>query len=283
MPPRVDLHAHTAASDGALSPEELARAACERGIAVLAVTDHDTIAGVLPAMAAAGDSLRVLPGVELSGLHEGQSVHLLGYGIDPGSRALVSRLRGLSLGREERAQAIVEMLGEMGAPIAWERVVAFGKGAIARPHIARALVEAGHARDVADAFARYIGEGCPAYLPSGRLSVAEAVDVVHQAGGQTAIAHPFGSHPKLDLQALLPALLAAGLTGVEAYHSEHDAGASARARQIAAEHGLWWSGGSDFHGPSKPDVQLGGVDVPPEVLDQGPFPAALAAQHAAGL
>lgn len=281
MPPRVDLHVHTTASDGALSPKELVRAACERGIAVLAVTDHDTIAGVLPAMAAAGNALRVLPGVELSGLHEGQSIHLLGYGFDPTSRALVTRLRGLSLGREERAQAIVEMLGERGAPIAWERVVAFGKGAIARPHIARALVEAGHARDVADAFSRYIGEDCPAYLPSGCMSVAEAVELVRQAGGQTAVAHPFGAHPSLDLEALLPALLAAGITGVEAYHSEHDARASARARRIAAEHGLWWSGGSDFHGPSKPHVHLGGVDVPPEVLEQGPFPAALATRHIA--
>jgi 3',5'-nucleoside bisphosphate phosphatase len=274
---RIDLHTHTVASDGALSPADLVRAALDRGIEVLAVTDHDTVAGVQPAVeAAAGTALRVLPGVELSALHGKQSVHLLAYGIDHASPFVVKKLRALSLGREDRAHAIVEMLGDMGAPIPWERVVALGKDTIARPHIAHVLVEKGYATDISDAFARYIGEGCPAYLPSGRMNLETAVDLVRQAGGQVAIAHPLGTHPALDFDAVLPAALEAGITGIEVYHSEHSPEATARLRRLAAELKLWWCGGSDFHGPNKPDSLLGGVNVPEDVLRQGPFVRAFA-------
>jgi predicted metal-dependent phosphoesterase TrpH len=275
MSARIDLHTHTTASDGAMRPEDVVRAALERGLRVLAVTDHDTVAGVQPAMdAAAGTALRVLPGVELSALHGKQSVHLLSYGFDHTSPFVVKKLRALSLGREDRARAIVEMLADMGAPIPWERVAELGKDTIARPHIARTLVEQGHAADISDAFARFIGEGCPAYLPSGRMSLVEAVDLMRQAGGEVAVAHPLGTHPALDFDAVLPDALAAGITGIEVYHSEHTPEATARLRRLAAEHGLWWCGGSDFHGPSKPAAVLGGVDVPEEVLAQGPFPRA---------
>ncbi|HWE63343.1 MAG TPA: PHP domain-containing protein [Chloroflexota bacterium] len=274
---RVDLHTHTTASDGALAPCDLVEAAQAQGVTVLAVTDHDTLAGVQPAMAAAdGSTLRVLAGVEVSALHDGQSIHLLGYGFDPTSSLLITRLRALSQGREERARTIVALLAEAGAPISWERVAAIGKDTIARPHIARVLVEEGYARDIADAFAQFIGDGCPAYLPSGRMSVKDAVTLVRQAGGQVAVAHPLARHPRLDLDLLLPDLLAAGVTGIEVYHSEHDGAATAYLRRLAAEHGLWWSGGSDFHGPTKPHVVLGGVEVPPEVLEQGPFRSPIA-------
>jgi predicted metal-dependent phosphoesterase TrpH len=130
---------------------------------------------------------------------------------------------------------------------------------------------------VSDAFARFIGEGRPAYLPSGRLSVAEAISLVREAGGEVALAHPLLPAKPLDLARLLPELRDAGLTGIEVYHSDHDAAATARLRRLADSQGLWWTGGSDFHGPSKPDAQLGAVPVPPDVLDQGPFPAALRA------
>ncbi len=273
---RVDLHTHTTASDGSLEPRDLVRAALDAGLDVVAVTDHDTLAGVSPATeAAVGSGLRVLPGVELSALYEGHSLHLLGYGFDVSSSQLGTRLRGLSMGREERARAILELLAGIGAPISWERVAALGQGAIGRPHIARALVEAGHARDVADAFDRFIGEGAPAYLPSGRMNVAEAIGLVREAGGEVALAHALLPDRPLDLDVVLPTLRAAGLTGLEVYHSEHDAAATRRLRRLADEQGLWWSGGSDFHGPTKPDVHLGAVPVPPTVLEQGPFPSAL--------
>ena len=275
---RSDLHTHTTASDGTLSPAELVRAALDAGVEVLAVTDHDTVAGVAPAIeAAVATGLRVLPGVELSALYPGGSLHLLGYGFDPAAGGLDVRLRALTMGREERARAILRLLAEFGAPLSWDRVATLARGAVGRPHIARALVEAGYARDVSDAFTSFIGEGRPAYLPSGRLSVAEAISLVREAGGEVALAHPLLPAKPLDLARLLPELRDAGLTGIEVYHTEHNAAATARLRRLADSQGLWWTGGSDFHGPSKPDAQLGAVPVPPDVLAQGPFPAALRA------
>ena len=277
----VDLHMHTTASDGILAPEDLVAATVSRGLTVIAVTDHDTLASVQPAIeAAAHTPMLVLAGVEVSGLYDGHSIHLLGYGIDAASAVFAARLRGIALGREERAHMIVEMLAAMGAPIQWETVVALGQGTIARPHIARALVQEGHARDVTDAFARFLGEGCPAYLPSGRLSAEEAIGLIRDAGGQAALAHPMLLPNTMPLESVLDTLCAAGLTGLEVYHTEHTASATAQLLQIAAERSLWWSGGSDFHGPTKPQASLGGVQVPVEVLEQGPFPAALAAARA---
>jgi len=274
----VDLHLHTTASDGMYSPAEIVAAACARGLGVIAITDHDTLAGVEPAIAAAaGTPLCVMPGVELNALYESHSVHLLGYGFDPGDPRLAARLSGMRCSREQRARLMVGMLADLGARISWDRVQALSQGTIARPHIARALVEAGHAHDVADAFARFIGDGCPAYLPSGRMSVSEALGVVRDAGGDVALAHAKLLHPGLDLKALLEVLCAAGLTGLEVYHSEHDEEATAELRRVARERGLWWCGGSDFHGATKPQARLGGVPIPPDVLEQGPFPRALAA------
>jgi predicted metal-dependent phosphoesterase TrpH len=275
---RIDLHTHTIASDGVLTSRDLVQMALDRGLKVLAVTDHDTVAGVQPAIEAArGTALCVLPGVELSALHGTESVHLLGYGFDHTSPFLVKKLRSLSLGSEERARAIVEMLAEAGVPIPWERVAKIGKDTITRPHIARVLVEEGRAVDISDAFARYIGEGCPAYLPSSRMSLEEAANLVAQAGGQVGIAHPLGTHPALDFEAVLPAALAAGITGVEVYHTEHTVAATERLKRFATARDLWWSGGSDFHGPSRPAAVVGGVYVPDEVLKQGPFAGALRA------
>ena len=270
--PRIDLHTHTTASDGSLTPSELVRAALDADLDIIAVTDHDTLEGIEPVMAAAaGTPLRVLPGVELSALFEGHSLHLLGYGFDLSNAVFRTKLRACSLGREERAQAILEILAGLGAPLSWERVTEIGQGAVGRPHIARALVEAGHARDISDAFDRLIGEGRPAYLPSGRMSIDDAIRLVRDAGGAVALAHSQLPERPLDLAHVLPPLRAAGLTGLEVYHSEHDVAATERLRRLAAHEGLWWCGGSDFHGPTKPRACLGGVVVPPRVLEQGPF------------
>jgi predicted metal-dependent phosphoesterase TrpH len=269
---RFDLHTHTTASDGALTPAELVQAALERQLDLLAITDHDTVAGIAPAMsAAAGTPLQILPAIEVSVLHEGHSIHLLGYGIDPAPETFTTRLAALKLGREARARRIVALLGENGAPIPWERVAELGRGAIGRPHIARVLIEQGYARDIPDAFDRFIGPGCPAYLPSGRLDPAEAVMLIRDAGGEAALAHAKLLDDDVDLDALLDLLQAVGATGLEVYHTEHDAAATQRLRRIADQRGLWWCGGSDFHGPSKPRAHLGSVAVPLDVLQQGPF------------
>ncbi len=278
---RIDLHTHTTASDGIMPPADLVQAAREIGLDIIAVTDHDTLAGIVPAIEAArGTGLTVLPGVEITSLYEGHSLHLLAFGFDPGHAAFATRLRAITAGREERARAILDLLAGEGALLSWERVTEIGQGTIARPHIARALVEAGYACDIADAFDRFIGEGCPAYIPSGRLSCEEAIKLALDAGAEVALAHPLLPAKPLDLDTALPILRAAGLTGIEVYHSEHDEATTERLRRLAEAEGLWWCGGSDYHGPSKPHAPLGGVTVPPEVLEQGPFPRALRAMAA---
>jgi len=269
---RFDLHTHTNASDGSLAPFELVQAALEQQLELIAIVDHDTVSGIAPAQAAAaGTSLAVLPGIEVSVLHEGHSVHLLGYGIDPTSEVLLMRVHALTAGREERARTIVALLARAGTPISWDRVAALGRGAIGRPHIARVLIEGGYARDIADAFDRFIGPECPAYLPSGRLGPTDAIALVRDAGGQAALAHAMLLDDDVDLDTLLDHLQAAGLTGLEVFHTEHNEAANKKLSQIAKDRELWWCGGSDFHGPSKPRARLGRVPVPVSVLDQGPF------------
>jgi predicted metal-dependent phosphoesterase TrpH len=275
---RIDLHTHTTASDGTLTPAGLVQAALRDGIDVLAITDHDTVAGIAPALEAAdGTSLCVLAGVELAATHGRHGLHLLAYGIDPADRTLTARLHDLASLREERVRDMLELLRGLGVAIQWEQVATLARGTVGRPHVAQALVEAGYARDTNDAFARYIGNGSPAYLPSARLTVAEAVALARDAGGAVALAHPMLSLSRRELVALLPALRHAGLTGLEVYHSEHDAAATRYLRELAAEQRLWWTGGSDFHGGAKPQVRLGGVAVPAEVLAQGPFQRAMSA------
>ena len=273
---KIDLHTHTTASDGTLTPAGLVQAALRDGIDVLAITDHDTVAGIAPALtAAAGTGLRVLAGVELAATHGRHGLHLLAYGIDPTDSTLTARLHDLAALREERVRDMLELLRGLGVAVQWEQVAALARGTVGRPHVAQALVEAGYARDTGDAFARYIGNGSPAYLPSARLTVTEAVGLARDAGGAVALAHPMLSLSRHELVALLPALRHAGLTGLEVYHSEHDAAATRYLRELAAEQRLWWTGGSDFHGEAKPRVRLGGVAVPAEVLAQGPFQGAM--------
>ena len=270
----VDLHTHTTASDGVLSPADLVAAAHAFGLTTIAVTDHDTVAGIAAArQAATGTGLRVLPGVELGARHAETSVHLLGYGIDPASPALIQGLADLARQREARARAMLERLAEAGAPLSWEAVRAGSSSTIGRPHIARALVAAGYAADLQDAFAGLLSTRSPAYIPSAHLSVADVVALVSAAGGAVALAHARRPGTRLDLVRELPALRAAGVRGLEVYHSEHDAATSRALAAFADDEGMWWSGGSDFHGPGKPPKGLGSVAVPPEVLDQPIFQA----------
>lgn len=274
---RVDLHTHTTASDGSLSPAELVAAALVLGLTTIAVTDHDTVAGIAAAQqAAAGTGLRVLPGVELGARHEGASLHLLGYALDPASQALIAGLAGLARQREERARAMLERLAAAGAPLSWEAVRAGSNSTIGRPHIARALVAAGHAPDLPAAFAGLLSTRSPAYIPSAYLSVADVVALVATAGGEVALAHARRPGTRLNLARALPALRAAGIRGLEVYHSEHDVETSRMLADLAAGEGLWWSGGSDFHGPGKPPDGLGSVAVPPDVLEQSIFQRAIA-------
>lgn len=258
---RADLHLHTNASDGQYSPAELVELA--RKFDVIAVTDHDTTDGITAAQQAAlrqGAPL-VIPGIELSAEDADGDVHVLGYYIDVQNAAFQERLARFRADRWQRGQRIVEKLAALDMPLAWERVVAIANGgAIGRPHIARALLEAGYVESVKDAFNRFIGSAGPAYVARARLSPEESVALIHSAGGVAVLAHP---GLLKDYRALLPRLIAVGLDGVEVNHPANAETVRQDLRGLAATHRLIMTGGSDFHGPRvKPDVTLGMVAPP---------------------
>ncbi len=275
-PARIDLHTHTTASDGTLSPEELVQEAASRRVSVIGITDHDTVEAIERArIAARGKGLCVVSGLELSAKLDGRSVHLLAYGFDYQSPALRLPLACRIERRAVRARLIVQRLAGQGISLSWDDVARQTSGAIGRPHIARALIDRGYAASVRDAFRCWIGADRPAYVPSPQFSPAQAVALVREAGGQVGLAHPLRGATRPTLDTLIPALIADGVTGLEVYYSGHSADDIALLGALADRYGLWWCGGSDFHGANKPGIGLGSVDVPVSVLAQGPFLAAL--------
>jgi 3',5'-nucleoside bisphosphate phosphatase len=263
----VDLHTHSTYSDGLLTPAALVEEAATRGLRVLALTDHDTVAGIAEARAA-GERLgvEIIPGVELSAsFGNGEGVHLLGYLLDINHPLLRDGLAGYARAREERMARMVERLRRIGAAVDPERVRAIaGHGTMGRPHLARALVEAGHAVDLPDAFARYIGWGKPAYVPRPRVAPAAAIVLVRAAGGVPVLAHPCSGG---GLEGLLDRLVPAGLAGLEVDYGSYTPEERDLLRGIAARHGLIATGGSDFHGPDlAAGRELGAAPVPLSVV-----------------
>ncbi|MGH7648818.1 MAG: PHP domain-containing protein, partial [Gemmatimonadaceae bacterium] len=255
----VDLHMHSTASDGSLAPEAVVGAAAAASLTAIALTDHDTLAGV-PAAREAGAQLgvRVVAGVELSATDAGGETHLLGLHLVH-LDAIERHLAVFRETRRTRAARIVERLNSLGIPLALDAVLAqAGNAAIGRPHVARALVAGGHARDVRDAFDRFLGNGRPAFVPKHRLSLGDAIGLVHEAGGLAVIAHP-GAGGTL---ARLEALRADGLDGVEVLHPGHSAEDIARLTTLAEHLGLVPSGGSDWHGAKTGPRVIGSMHVP---------------------
>jgi predicted metal-dependent phosphoesterase TrpH len=233
-------------------------------VGTLALTDHDTVAGI-PEARAAGARLgvEIIAGVELSAAFEsGGEVHLLGYAIDVADTTLLERLAGFARARAERMDRMVDRLDEIGVPVDLRRVRQLaGHGTVGRPHLARALVEAGYARDLPDAFDRYIGAGKPAYVPRPRVDPAEAIVLVRAAGGVPVLAHPFSVG---DVERALDRLVPAGLAGMEVDYGAYTPQERALLRAMAARRGLIATGGSDYHGPdARPGRELGAVPVPP--------------------
>ena len=257
----IDLHLHTTASDGTDTPAELARACRDAGIATMAVTDHDTVAALAESAAEAGRAgIAFVPGIEITAAWRGRDVHVLGYFLDPSSPALRAFLDAQIADRIRRAREVGERLASLGAPIDVEALIAQLNGQpLLRPHIASALVEAGHAGDGIEAFDRFIGEGKPAYVPRRCATPAEVVARIHEAGGIASMAHPGVTH----VDALIPQLAADGLDAIEAYHTDHPAHETARYLALARQLGLAVSGGSDFHGHrSEHSNGLGSVGLP---------------------
>lgn len=261
----IDLHAHTTASDGSLSPTELAEKAHALGLAALAVTDHDTLGGLAEAQdAATRVGLDLVPGVELSVEDDGGRFHLLGYGFDPANDALGRTLVEIRRSRAARNAQMADKMTALGLPVTMDDVRAeAGEDAqvIARPHFARALMKKGVVSSVAEAFDRYLSTGKPLYLPKEVLTPRDAIALLHGAGGVAVMAHP-------GLVPLSAAVLAdrvtslaqtAGLDGLEAYYSQHSPADTDRFLSLADRLGLLVTGGSDFHGLAKPHVPLGVV------------------------
>lgn len=248
---KIDLHLHSHVSDGDLSPAALVKAASAAGIGIMALADHDTAAGVPQALAAAATlPIGVIPALEVSTRWEAHELHVLGYWIDPYSPAILAHQEASILRRVERMRGMVGRLQEMGIPVTYEQVVtAAGPEAqsIGRPHLARALLAAGHTRFYGEAFARYISDSGPAFVQQAFPTPADAIAMIHAAGGVAVWAHP----PLDALEALLPGMVDAGLNGVECFRPMLTAADSAFSLELARRFGLFPTGGSDWHGPHR--------------------------------
>lgn len=257
----IDLHLHSSASDGTLSPQQTVVAALALGMQVIALADHDTVQGVGPALEAArGALLVVVPAVEINTDYEGREVHLLGYFIEPTSEDLARSLRALREARRERNRAMLRRLAQLGRPVEESRVEEIARGeSVGRPHIAAALVQAGYAASGQQAFDRWLGRGKPAFVPRPSFTPQQAIAVIQGAGGIAVLAHP----AKGGAEGLLPRLAGAGLQGLEAFHTDHSPRAVARYLALARQLGLLITGGSDSHGPGADrPVGIGSVAVP---------------------
>lgn len=256
----IDLHMHTTASDGRCAPEELVKQAFDKGIRVMSVTDHDTMAGVpRAAAAAAGHGMTLIPGIEITSVHGGKDVHVLAYFLPELTAALRDLLADQRRNRVGRAREIADRLAAAGAPIDVQALMeagsALGGKSLARPQIAQALIAAGHVATVAEAFERFLSEDGPAYVPHTGASPVEVVELIAQAGGLSSLAHP--GYTKKD--AVVPDMVAAGLVAIEAYHSSHDEAAVAHYLEVARTFGLAVSGGSDYHGEGTRRSEFFGV------------------------
>ncbi|MGW3248824.1 PHP domain-containing protein [Streptomyces sp. NPDC001070] len=271
---RIDLHTHSTASDGTDTPAELMRGAAAAGLDVLALTDHDTVGGyaeaekALAELHASGARAPVLvTGAELSCRIDGVGLHLLAYLFDPQEPELYRERELVRDDRVPRAKAMVARLREHGVPVEWERVAEIaGDGAVGRPHIAQALIEAGLVDSIAEAFTpEWIGPGGRAYVEKHELDPFEAIRLVKNAGGVTVFAHPAAVKRGTCVpESVIHELAAAGLDGIEVDHMDHDEPARAHLRALAAELGLLTTGSSDYHGTRK-TVRLGEYTTDPDV------------------
>jgi predicted metal-dependent phosphoesterase TrpH len=270
----LDLHTHSTASDGTLSPSEIVSLAARIGLRALALTDHDTVAGLPEAIAAAGGSpTELVPGVELSAASAEGALHIVGLHIDHTDPDLAHGLAWARCMRDERNPQIAEALAAVDKPVDLERVAEIAGGeVVGRPHFAAAMVEAGHVRTTDEAFARYLSPGGAAYVPKRKLEPVECIRLIRGAGGVPVLAHPDQiGRGRAALRELVAELTDAGLAGIEVYCPSYDSSATRAYRDIALEYDLVESGGTDFHGAAKPAIKLGrgfgSMYVPDSLLD----------------
>jgi predicted metal-dependent phosphoesterase TrpH len=269
MPNYIDLHTHSTASDGIYSPTELLTRAKAIGLRVLALTDHDTTGGLdEAAQAAAKLDIDFIPGIEINTDVSGGEVHVLGYFPEYQRPAFQAILNVLRDARERRGQRMVELLNEHGINVSWERVREIAQGAVGRPHVAKALLEAGYVQTIGEAFDKYIGTGLFAYVPRYKLTPEDAVHLIASANGLPVMAHP-ADLPGLDeLRGWLPGLCTAGMVGLETYYGPYTPEQEQALLALANEYDLIPTGGTDFHGPGIHPTPLGGRFVPYEAVER---------------
>jgi len=271
----VDLHCHSTASDGTLPPAEVVRLAKANGLSALSLTDHDTIGGVKEAAAeAARLGIDFLPGIEISAEYPAPgTMHILGYGVDPNSPTLRSLTETLIAGRDNRNPRIVAKLNEMGVSVTmkeWEDAAT--GGVLGRPQLAAILHRKGYVSSIKEAFDKYIGQGAPAYFDKERLSPKRAFELIRESGGLPVLAHPVQLRTENDaqLERVIKDLLDLGLAGIEVIHSDHDDALYEKYVNLACRYKLIQTGGSDFHGTNKKNIDLGvarGRRIPREFFD----------------
>lgn len=263
----IDLHSHTSASDGQYAPREQVALAARAGVKVLAITDHDTLAALPEARERARElGVELISGIEVSCAHNRREVHVLGHFVDPSNAALLDYTRRLVTERETRMTRMIERLVAAGVPVSLPQVQAIaGDGLLTRPHLARALVESRVCATFREAFDRFLGDGKLAWVPKQETTVAEAVALIHRAGGTATIAHP-GSSRINHLE--FEEMARAGLDGIEALHRDHPPTQRELFARWAAEFSLCVTAGSDFHGPKvAPDREFGAISMTPAQLD----------------
>lgn len=268
MPGKADFHNHSTASDGRLTPTQIVDLAAGNGVRLFALTDHDSTEGIVEAQAAAErhEGFSLLAGTELSTDIEGDEVHILGY-FKPATlvnQELQARLALFRAGRFERGRLMTERLAAIGIEVSWQRVLEIaGEASVGRPHVAQAMVEAGHVATIPEAFERYIGRDGPAYVEREKMTPREAVETLRRFEAPAVLAHP--SFIK-DLEGVLPELKAAGLVGMEVYYKDYDAEQIELLAATAKRHGLLPLGGSDYHALKGPgEREPGDIPLPDEV------------------
>ncbi|AFV01350.1 putative metal-dependent phosphoesterases (PHP family) [Dehalobacter sp. UNSWDHB] len=263
----ADLHCHTTASDGILTPEEVVKSAAEVGLKALAITDHDTINGWAEAeQAVAETGLCLVKGIEINTDWAGKEVHILGYELQEGNEVLHTRLQELREKRVQRIRKILQKLEQLGITLTFEEVSQFVNGdSVGRPHVAQAMIRHGYAANLKDAFERFLKIGRPAYVPRYKLDPVEAITIIREAGGVAVLAHPGSQCTEPEIAAWVDS----GLQGIEVYHPDHGAEERNYFKALAERKSLLITGGSDFHGHAiKPGIELGSWGVGMGVIQQ---------------
>lgn len=262
----ADLHLHTVFSDGTYTPEELIQESVKAGLSAISVVDHDTVEGIKPALKAARkESLEIIPGIELTAEEDGSEIHILGYFVDFERKDFLKKLEILKKNRIDRIHKIVKRLNELGMDLEPKDVFDFSRcGTAGRLHIARAMVQKGAVGSTGEAFKRFIGDKGPAYVCGFRFSPAEAIKLIREVGGVPVIAHPY----TLNNDELIPRFVEYGVMGLEVYYPEHSQSMVNFYLGLAEKYNLLVTGGSDCHGNAKPDVRVGSIKIPYELVEK---------------